>query len=207
MLFSSETFPRGLLVIPYRSRVLTTCYSTWIVLASTLAIVLPAGGPVAFFYGFFFCVMCNFCIAASLGEMASVWPTAGGQYHYSYFLSTEKWRCSMVCLSQSLGIYSIADGSAQSFLVGWINLAGWLTLVTTEAMFGGNDSDLNHQARKRSTNNSSSIHRRGRSCWLKLYDPTHSMAHLPLLHRHLLLRNLPQHLRLSFPREMERRRT
>ncbi|KAM0716361.1 hypothetical protein Q7P37_007806 [Cladosporium fusiforme] len=92
--------------------------NTWIVLASTLAIVLPAGGPVAFFYGFFFCVLCNFCIAASLGEMASVWPTAGGQYHYAYFLSTEKWRCSM------------------SFLVGWINLAGWLTLVTTEAMFG-----------------------------------------------------------------------
>jgi choline transport protein len=25
----------------------------------------------------------------------------------------------------------------QSFLVGWINIAGWLTLVTTEAIFGG----------------------------------------------------------------------
>lgn len=65
-----------------------TISSTWIALASTLAIVLPSGGPAAFFYGFFFCVACNFAIAASLGEMASVWPTAGGQYHYAYSLST-----------------------------------------------------------------------------------------------------------------------
>lgn len=46
----------------------------------------------------------------------------------------------MVGLSQSSEI-QMADGNAQSFLVGWINLAGWLTLVTTEAMFGGNDFD------------------------------------------------------------------
>lgn len=52
--------------------------NTWIALASTLAIVLPSGGSVAFVYGFIFCVVCNFCIAASMGEMASVWPTAGG---------------------------------------------------------------------------------------------------------------------------------
>ena len=52
--------------------------STWIALASTLAVVLPSGGPVAFVYGFIFCVLCNFCLAGSMGEMASVWPTAGG---------------------------------------------------------------------------------------------------------------------------------
>jgi amino acid transporter len=72
--------------------------STWIALASTLAIVLPSGGPAAFFYGFIFCVACNFCISASLGEMASVWPTAGGQYHYAYALSTDGWKRSMVRL-------------------------------------------------------------------------------------------------------------
>jgi choline transport protein len=69
---------------------LTDNLSTWIGLASTLAIVLPSGGPAAFVYGFLFCVACNFCIAASLGEMVSVWPTAGGQYHYSYSLSNSE---------------------------------------------------------------------------------------------------------------------
>lgn len=27
--------------------------------------------------------------------------------------------------------------SEQSYLVGWINIAGWLTLITTEAFFAG----------------------------------------------------------------------
>lgn len=51
--------------------------STWIALASTLAIVLPSGGPVAFVYGFIFCVLCYFALGASMGVMASVWPTTG----------------------------------------------------------------------------------------------------------------------------------
>ncbi|KEF58804.1 uncharacterized protein A1O9_03647 [Exophiala aquamarina CBS 119918] len=78
---------------------------------------MPSGGSVAFFYGFIFCVLCNFCLSASVGELSSIWPTAGGQYHYAYALCTEKWRMSM------------------SFWVGWINIAGWLTLITTEAFF------------------------------------------------------------------------
>ncbi|GAB7327454.1 hypothetical protein MBLNU13_g11338t1 [Cladosporium sp. NU13] len=87
--------------------------NTWIALASTLAIVLPSGGPAAFFYGFVFCVACNFAIAASVGEMASV--------------LTYSWR------TVPLYIFVVHCGS---FLVGWINIAGWLTLVTTEAVFG-----------------------------------------------------------------------
>jgi choline transport protein len=77
-------------VLPRTHSPLTDSLRTWIGLASTLAIVLPSGGPAAFVYGFLFCVACNFCIAASLGEMASVWPTAGGQYHYSYKLSNSE---------------------------------------------------------------------------------------------------------------------
>lgn len=91
--------------------------NTWICLAGSLGIVMPSGGSVAFLYGFIFCVLCNLCMGASLGEMASIWPTAGGQYHFTYSLCTEKWRRGV------------------SFWVGWTNIAGWLTLVTTEAFF------------------------------------------------------------------------
>jgi choline transport protein len=34
-------------------------------------------------------------------------------------------------------ILDISTNHSQSFLVGWINIVGWLTLVTTEAIFGG----------------------------------------------------------------------
>ncbi|KAJ9495423.1 hypothetical protein H2202_009210 [Exophiala xenobiotica] len=91
--------------------------NTWICLAGSLGIVMPSGSSVAFFYGFIFCVVCNFCLSASVGELSSIWPTAGGQYHYAFALSTEHWKLAM------------------SFWVGWINIAGWLTLITTEAFF------------------------------------------------------------------------
>ena len=84
-----------------------------------MGIVMPSGGPVAFLYGFIICVACNLCITSSLGELASVWPTAGGQYHWAYALASDKWKAST------------------SFIVGWTNIAGWLTLITTEAFFSG----------------------------------------------------------------------
>ncbi|KAK5047323.1 hypothetical protein LTR84_006845 [Exophiala bonariae] len=91
--------------------------NTWICLAGSLGIVMPSGGSVAFFYGFIFCVLCNLCLSASVGELSSIWPTAGGQYHYTYALCNDNWKMLM------------------SFSVGWINIAGWLTLITTEAFF------------------------------------------------------------------------
>ncbi|KAG4411404.1 hypothetical protein IFR04_015462 [Cadophora malorum] len=91
--------------------------NTWIALAGVMGMVLGAGGPVAFIYGFIFCVLCNLCITASLGELASIWPTAGGQYHYAYMLGSERWK------------------RISSFTVGWLSIVGWLTLVTTAAYF------------------------------------------------------------------------
>ncbi|KAL0937196.1 choline transport protein (amino acid permease) [Colletotrichum truncatum] len=92
--------------------------NTWISLAGSIGLVMPSGGSVSFVYGFIFCVLCNICLSASVGELASIYPTAGGQYHYAYALSMQKWKKPM------------------SFFVGWINIAGWLTLNTTAAYFG-----------------------------------------------------------------------
>ncbi|KAF5013790.1 hypothetical protein FDECE_208 [Fusarium decemcellulare] len=92
--------------------------NTWISLAGSVGLVMPSGGSVSFVWGFLFCVVCNICLSASVGELASLWPTAGGQYHYAFALSTKKWQNLM------------------SFLIGWTNIAGWLTLNTTAAYFG-----------------------------------------------------------------------
>ncbi|KAF5562069.1 HNM1-choline permease [Fusarium phyllophilum] len=74
--------------------------NTWISLAGSIGLVMPSGGSVSFVYGFIFCVL------------------SGGQYHYSFALSSKKWK------------------TINSFLVGWTNIAGWLTLNTTAAYFG-----------------------------------------------------------------------
>lgn len=57
-----------------------------------MGLVLPSGGRVSFLYGFILCVLCNFTVVSSLGELAAIFPTAGGQYHFVYALCTEKWR-------------------------------------------------------------------------------------------------------------------
>ncbi|GKU03321.1 choline transport protein [Fusarium langsethiae] len=50
--------------------------NTWIALAGVMAYILPSGGAVSFIYGFLVCVFCNLALAASLGELAALWPTA-----------------------------------------------------------------------------------------------------------------------------------
>ncbi|EGU81774.1 hypothetical protein FOXB_07729 [Fusarium oxysporum f. sp. conglutinans Fo5176] len=55
---------------------------------------------------------------AILKSSNAIGRLSGGQYHYSFALSSKKWK----------GI--------NSFLVGWTNIAGWLTLNTTAAYFG-----------------------------------------------------------------------
>lgn len=76
--------------------ILLNSLSTWIALAGTIAYILPSGGSVSFLYGFIFCVLCNLALAASLGELAAIWPTAGGQYHFMYALCTDRWKRPMV---------------------------------------------------------------------------------------------------------------
>ncbi|OAQ65313.1 choline transport protein [Pochonia chlamydosporia 170] len=92
--------------------------NTWIALAGSIGLILPSGGSVAFLYGFIFCVLCCLCVAASLGEMSAIWPTAGGQYHFVFALSSEKTKLPL------------------SFAVGWISIAGWLVIVTVQGYFG-----------------------------------------------------------------------
>ncbi|KXJ85718.1 amino acid/polyamine transporter I [Microdochium bolleyi] len=91
--------------------------NTWIALAGSMGLVLPSGGPVVFLYGFIFCVACNFALVISLGELAAIWPTAGGQYHFVYAICTKGWRRPL------------------SFLTGWANIFGWLSVITVQAFF------------------------------------------------------------------------
>ncbi|KAH8173961.1 amino acid permease domain-containing protein [Sarocladium implicatum] len=89
--------------------------NTWIALAGSVGLVLPSGGSSALLYGFIFCVLCNFALAASLGELAAIWPTSGGQYHFVYAICTDRWRRPMAS--------------------GWANIFGWLSVITVQGFF------------------------------------------------------------------------
>lgn len=54
--------------------------NSWTALSASLSLALPSGGTVSVMWGLLTAGVCNMCLAASLAEFLSAYPTAGGQY-------------------------------------------------------------------------------------------------------------------------------
>lgn len=73
--------------------------NTWTALAASLNLALPSGGPTAVIWGLIAAGVFNLCLAVSMAEFLSAFPTAGGQYHWAAIISPKKWtRVSVVFL-------------------------------------------------------------------------------------------------------------
>lgn len=92
--------------------------NTWTALAASLNLALPSGGPSAVIWGLITAGCFNLCLAASMAEFISAFPTAGGQYHWAAIISWKK---------TSRGI---------SWVTGWINVSGWVALSATGGLLG-----------------------------------------------------------------------
>ncbi|KAJ5092463.1 hypothetical protein NUU61_007333 [Penicillium alfredii] len=90
--------------------------NSWTALSASLSISLTSGGSTSVVWGLVTAGFCNFCIAASLAEFLSAYPTAGGQYHWVAVISWPKWVPIL------------------SWITGWINVAGWVALVATNSL-------------------------------------------------------------------------
>ncbi|KAG9502174.1 hypothetical protein J7337_004999 [Fusarium musae] len=89
--------------------------NSWVAIAASLSTALAAGGTVSLIYGTF--VSCAFyaCAAVTLAELASVYPTAGGQYHFTSILAPQRYNrqfsyvCGMIStLSWTINAASVA---------------------------------------------------------------------------------------------------
>lgn len=69
---------------------------SWTGVAATMAISITQGGTVAVIYGLIVIFVTMGCSAATLGELASVYPTAGGQYHWTSILAPKEMSRSLV---------------------------------------------------------------------------------------------------------------
>ncbi|KEF62511.1 uncharacterized protein A1O9_00484 [Exophiala aquamarina CBS 119918] len=87
--------------------------NSWAGLSASLQIALLQGGPAGLLYGMFVSTFATFADALTLAELASVYPTAGGQYHFVSILCPDKIN---LFTSYFCGIFSIfswiAIGSA-----------------------------------------------------------------------------------------------
>jgi choline transport protein len=78
--------------------------NSWAGISGSLQLALLEGGPATLIYSILLSTTAYFSIAASLAELASVYPTAGGQYHFTSILATQSTRRS---LSYACGLLSI----------------------------------------------------------------------------------------------------
>ncbi|KAK7529211.1 amino acid/polyamine transporter I [Phyllosticta citribraziliensis] len=92
--------------------------NSWTALSASLSLALPSGGSVAVVWGLVVAGFCNLCLAASLAEFLSAYPTAGGQYHWVAVIA---WKRTVPALS---------------WITGWINCFGWIALVCTGGLLG-----------------------------------------------------------------------
>ncbi|KAF3026454.1 hypothetical protein E8E14_012340 [Neopestalotiopsis sp. 37M] len=87
-------------------------------LSTTFYITLSNGQSVTIIWGWVLLSIISTAIAASLAEICSVYPTAGGVYYWAALLSTPKW------------------APIASWITGWLTLVGNWT-VTLSINFGG----------------------------------------------------------------------
>ncbi|KAI9683763.1 MAG: hypothetical protein M1822_005953 [Bathelium mastoideum] len=90
--------------------------NSWTALSASLSLALPSGGPTSVIWGLVTAGICNGCLAASLAEFLSAYPTASGQYYWAAVISPRRWRPIV------------------SWVTGWINVSGWIALVASAGL-------------------------------------------------------------------------
>ena len=92
--------------------------NSWTALSASLSLALPSGGSTSVIWGLVTAGICNLCLAASLAEFLSAYPTSAGQYHWAAIVSPRRWMPIV------------------SWVTGWINTAGWIALTATGGLLG-----------------------------------------------------------------------
>lgn len=92
--------------------------NSWTALSTSMSLALPSGGPTSVIWGLVTAGIFNLCLATSLAEFLSAYPSAGGQYHWVHIISWHEWKPLL------------------SWITGWINVFGWMALVATGGLLG-----------------------------------------------------------------------
>lgn len=92
--------------------------NSWVAIAASLSIAISAGGTVSVIYGTFVSCALYFCAAVTLAELASVYPTAGGQYHYTSILAPKRLNRILSYACGMISTLSWAINAASVTLIG-----------------------------------------------------------------------------------------
>ncbi|KAK0382770.1 hypothetical protein NLU13_9866 [Sarocladium strictum] len=88
---------------------------TWEATSAVVAQALAGGGAPCLFYNFILTFIGSIALAVSMAEISSIYPTAGGQYHWVAALHPERGR------------------KTAAWLTGWISVGGQLVFAASAA--------------------------------------------------------------------------
>ena len=92
--------------------------NSWVAIATSLALAISAGGPVTLLYGIIFSCVAYACVGISLAEMISVYPTPGGQYHFTSILAPKAWSHGLSYVCGSISMFSWIALTAAATILG-----------------------------------------------------------------------------------------
>lgn len=92
-----------------------TCNS-WAGVSGSMQSAMLQGGPVTLLYGMIISTSAYLSIACVMGELTSVYPTAGGQYHFASILAPQRYHKLI------------------AYICGLFNLVAWLAIASATVM-------------------------------------------------------------------------
>ncbi|KAJ9646697.1 hypothetical protein H2204_000389 [Knufia peltigerae] len=98
--------------------------NSWAGVAGSIQLALLQGGPATLIYSVILSSIAYMSIAISLSELASVYPTAGGQYHFASILAPKAWNKG---ISYSCGLLA---------LFSWIAIGASVTIIPAQQIMG-----------------------------------------------------------------------
>ena len=111
--------------VAFMSFVLSSCpYG----LATTLYYPLVGGGPVVIIWGWVAVCLIILCLSVSLGEVTSVYPTAGGVYYQTFMLAAPGyqrilgWVCGWTFMMGNMIITLSVNFGTTLFFIGCVNI-------------------------------------------------------------------------------------
>lgn len=117
--------------------------NSWAGVATAFSAALTGGGPVSLVYGNFVILAMYLSAAVTLAELASVYPTAGGQYHFTSIMAPKRFNRSMsyicgmiatvswiICSTSVASITSLCIASIAEFYSGYKANAWQLFLIS-----------------------------------------------------------------------------
>lgn len=97
-------------------------------LSTTMSYTMAGGGPANMFWGWVIISAIMLCVAASLAEITSVYPTAGGVYYQTFVLSPSwcrrvtAWICGWSYIAGNITITLAVNFATALFLVESLNI-------------------------------------------------------------------------------------